>query len=426
MDRLIQMLIESSIAIALFYGYYHLFLRKETFFVANRLYLLFTALVSILIPWITISLQTTTDSTTRFYNLLETVTVTANGYETHLVQTISGWQWASLIYVTGALVMGILLVVNVLRVVLISKKAVTNETQIYPSNVVLVDKSIVPFSFLNRIYINVSKYSNEQVDKIIAHELVHIRQRHTFDCLFYELLLVLFWFHPMVYRYRTSAKENHEFLADEGVLKTGINKAAYQELLFAQATGLQSLALPNSFNYSLIKRRLIMLKKIKSSKIARTRYIWSVPVLVAVLLVFACNKMEKANNTNVDNYTNQVESTSNLPAEYENQMADSIYSQPEIMAEFPGGQEQLIKYIMDNVKYPEVAKEKGIQGKVFVQFVVDKKGKVCEANVVRGVQELLDKEALRVVNTMPDWKPGMDKGTQVKVQFTIPINFRLE
>ncbi len=425
MDSLLLMLLESSVAIALFYGYYQLFLRKETFFVANRLYLLVSALVSITIPWVTISIQSPKSSPTLFYNLLETVTVTATGYEMQVVQTISGWQWASLIYLTGVAAMSLLFMIRLLQVVLIAKNGLNSTNQSYPSNVVLVDESIIPFSFLNRIYINGSKYSKEQVDKIIAHELVHIRQRHTFDCLFYELLIVLLWFHPMVYRYRKSAKEIHEFLADQGAIQSGIQKADYQELLFAQATGLQVLKLPNSFNYSLLKRRLIMLTKIKSSKIARTRYIWSVPVLIAVFLVFACNSMENQNNVPIENQSILEESSSKLSIYNSGQETDSVYLQVETMPEFKGGHEQMIKYIIENVKYPEVAKKKGIQGKVYVQFIVDKNGKVCDALVLRGVQELLDQEALRVVNAMPDWKPGMDKGESVKVQFTMPINFKL-
>ncbi len=93
--------------------------------------------------------------------------------------------------------------------------------------------------------------------------------------------------------------------------------------------------------------------------------------------------------------------------------------------EFPGGQVAMLKYIAENTKYPEIAKEKGISGKVFVQFVIDKDGSVTKVKVMRGVNRLLDKEAIRVVKSMPKWKPGTIHGKAVKVLFQLPINFTL-
>ena len=98
----------------------------------------------------------------------------------------------------------------------------------------------------------------------------------------------------------------------------------------------------------------------------------------------------------------------------------------EEMPEFPGGDEALRKFIADNVKYPAVATQKGIQGKVFINFVVTKTGNVTNAKVARGVDESLDQEAIRVVNLLPTWKPGKQKGQNVDVSYTIPINFVLE
>lgn len=93
--------------------------------------------------------------------------------------------------------------------------------------------------------------------------------------------------------------------------------------------------------------------------------------------------------------------------------------------EFPGGEAAMMQWIAKNIKYPEIAKENNIQGKVFVQFIIDKDGYVKNVEVVRGVDPVLDKEAVRVVSSMPQWKPGKQRGKPVKVQFQLPINFRL-
>ncbi len=98
----------------------------------------------------------------------------------------------------------------------------------------------------------------------------------------------------------------------------------------------------------------------------------------------------------------------------------------EDMPEFPGGEEALRKYIAQSVKYPVIAQENGIQGRVYVSFVVNTKGKVTDVKIARGVDPNLDKEAIRVVNAMPEWKPGKQRGKAVKVSYTVPINFVLQ
>lgn len=92
---------------------------------------------------------------------------------------------------------------------------------------------------------------------------------------------------------------------------------------------------------------------------------------------------------------------------------------------FPGGDAALMKYIAENTKYPEIAKENGISGRVFVQFVIDKSGKVTKVTVARGVDPHLDAEAMRVVKSLPDWSPGKQRGKAVPVTFVVPINFKL-
>ena len=98
----------------------------------------------------------------------------------------------------------------------------------------------------------------------------------------------------------------------------------------------------------------------------------------------------------------------------------------EDMPEFPGGELALRKFIANAIKYPVIAQENGIQGKVYVNFVVDKDGSITAAKIARGVDPSLDKEALRVVNSLPKWKPGMQRGKPVKVSYTVPISFVLQ
>lgn len=110
----------------------------------------------------------------------------------------------------------------------------------------------------------------------------------------------------------------------------------------------------------------------------------------------------------------------------ENKSKDGVYTEVEQMPEYPGGVNALMSDIASAVKYPDEAKTKGIQGKVFVSFVVDEQGKVTNAKIERGVEPSLDAESLRVVNNLKNWKPGKEKGKTVKVAFTLPINYALD
>jgi TonB family protein len=104
----------------------------------------------------------------------------------------------------------------------------------------------------------------------------------------------------------------------------------------------------------------------------------------------------------------------------------AVFNMVEEMPKFPGEEEGLKAFIMNKVRYPKEAQEKGIQGKVFVQFIIDTDGSVTDARIAKGVDPLLDQEALRVVNSMPKWKPGKQKGMFVKVSYTLPVNFALD
>ena len=114
------------------------------------------------------------------------------------------------------------------------------------------------------------------------------------------------------------------------------------------------------------------------------------------------------------------------PKENQNDKEEEIFLFVEQMPEFPGGEVALRQYLANAVKYPVIAQENGIQGKVYVTFVVGKDGSVSNASIARGVDPSIDKEALRVINTLPKWKPGKQRGKPVNVSYTVPINFQLQ
>ncbi|HKK60774.1 MAG TPA: energy transducer TonB [Salinivirga sp.] len=130
-------------------------------------------------------------------------------------------------------------------------------------------------------------------------------------------------------------------------------------------------------------------------------------------------------DTEADEET-MIEQTDIMIEEEVEEEEPEIFMVVEQMPEFPGGQGELFKYISQNIQYPAIAKENGIQGKVFIQFVVGKDGSITNVTVLRGVDPSLDKEAVRVVKNMPKWKPGKQRGKPVYVRYQVPINFKLQ
>jgi len=116
------------------------------------------------------------------------------------------------------------------------------------------------------------------------------------------------------------------------------------------------------------------------------------------------------------------------PVEVEEEEVEEqqIFQVVEEMPEFPGGMGECMKFLSKNIKYPTISQENGVQGRVIVQFVVNSDGTIVDPVVVRGVDPYLDKEALRVIKTMPKWKPGKQRGKAVRVKFTVPVMFKLQ
>jgi len=267
-------------------------------------------------------------------------------------------------------------------------------------------KQIAPFSFFKTIFIDEKTMSNAQLNKIIIHETIHIRQLHSIDVMLSELICMLTWFNPASWMIKSALKETHEYLADSGVTEQTSGSSEYLLLLLRNAIGVQP-GLANNFNKSLTLKRFYMMKKPRSGRFSMLKALPVIPLLLALFVTFSCGNSaneKKSQNSNV---------------ELKN---DSVIDK---MPEFPGGQDALTKYFIDNVKYPETARKNGITGKVLVNFVVTKTGKIENVEISQKVNDLLDAEALRVISSMPDWIPGENKGEAVDFKMTLPIQFRL-
>jgi hypothetical protein len=168
---------------------------------------------------------------------------------------------------------------------LVTKNTIVNYQD---TKLVLIDEEVTPHSFLNYVFINKDAYQSGGVEpQIICHEQAHVRQLHSLDVIFVELLQVVFWFNPFIPFYRKAIQLNHEFLADEAVIESYRDTSAYQYLLLAKASQCGSLYLTSQFNYLITKKRLIMMTKNTSAKIAFYKKLAMVPLLATAIFLFS-------------------------------------------------------------------------------------------------------------------------------------------
>ncbi|REA56362.1 hypothetical protein DSL64_27085 [Dyadobacter luteus] len=526
----------------LFYGCYWLFFRKHTFFQWNRLYLLVSLLASFAVPLITFSEQTV--AVAPLAQVIQVpdlmtypeTTIVFSGEET------TSFDWTQLLYVVylaGAAILFLQLAKGLFAIRNLLRK---NEQLAFDDyTLILLPLSTYQqgsFSFFRWLMVSQQDYE-ENLDTVLRHELVHIRQKHSYDIILIELLKVVFWFNPVLWLYKKSLQEVHEFLADEEVP----NRERYATFLIGYGMHSPVQSLTNQFfSSSLLKSRIKMIYKNRTSRWLLGKYLMILPVLLLVVSLTAAREhmmieaesvskpemlIEEAKNVpqqiaepiietvetpvkadetidikgqivnknglSVGNATIIIKNTkigvsadhsgrfkldkvpinstlvashvSYQSAEFEVkktqaqykitlQSAENVYGEVVVVtyptvknrtgnsneslgstkkdviveqkAEYPGGVEEMMKYIGRNVKYPTKAANINISGTVIISFVVNEYGHIQKTEIIKGIGYGLDQEATRVVWSMPKWSPAIQNGEAVASWHTLPIKFEID
>ena len=423
---MIRFLIFSTLAAGLFYGLYCLTLRRDRWLKLSQWYLLTTLWFSVIFPWFTLpsSLATAAQTvlpTEGYMATLDEITISAYAS----MRTID---LADIHLIGVALSLGFLLFqigaqdVTILR--LWRKHTVYRATDGYniPRNasLVLLDDDTAPYSFFNQIVVGTRGLSDDELRCILAHESLHVSRYHTADIICARLLCCGAWFNPFAWLMLRELRAVQEFQADAASIGS-CGREGYLHLLYRQATGTGYGHITNNFLSINIKKRIVMMNKTKS-RFGAWKALAALPV-AAVLLMAGC---QPANGEAVEQEEIPFEATNVDESAPLDANTDEVFKVVEVDPEFPGGEEALYKYLAENIKYPEKAKNNKVEGRVYITFVIEKDGTVSDAKVLRSVNEELDAEALRVINAMPKWKPGTQRGVPVRVQYNIPITFKLQ
>lgn len=423
----------------LFFGFYALLLRKETFFQLNRIYLVAAAVLSFLIPliqadWVTNLFITQQVQRTVYSGVLMNISpgfvVSAKDSGITLGEIVGA------VYITVTL----MLVIRLGWQLLVLKRAINQPS---PS---------AAYSFFKKISLG----ENVPQSSVVAeHEAVHATQWHSLDVMIIETVMIINWFNPVVYLYRFAIKYIHEFIADRQVIEQGTDKVDYALLLLSQTfeTDTHNLVIP-FYNHSLLKERIKMLQKNKSHRIMLAKYGLSAPLFILMMILSSATlknskavnviskKTEKALAMPAENIVNVVSSNGQIPAANKviNSVLDKqpntvktadtipdtrVFSMVEVMPEFPGGLQAFGKFLADNIKYPDADKTNKVEGRVYTSFIVEKDGSLSDIKAMRGPSETLKQAAVNALLKSPKWKPGVQNGHVVRVSFTVPVSFTL-
>ncbi|QEC77133.1 M56 family metallopeptidase [Mucilaginibacter ginsenosidivorax] len=421
-----QYLLLVNIYLVLFYAFYVLLLRKETFFQLNRIYLVTAALLSFFIPviqadWVQ-NLFITQQVKYTIYNLPAIQYQLSATENSHIKM---GEILASL-YLLGILILSAKLTLQLFKL----------------RRVMRMPKAEVPYSFFKTVKLNEESPDNAVIE---AHEQVHAQQWHSADVLLVEMVMIINWFNPVVYLYRIAIKHIHEYIADRQAVQAGTSKAEYALLLLSQTFNTPTHRLVNPFfNHSLLKQRIMMLQKNKSQRIRLIKYGLSAPLFILMLILSSATINNSQAVTAINSKAQEIFITPATEVDLSTVLgknepikggeiksladttSDDVFSSVETLPEFPGGIGAFGKFIASNIRYPATAREQHIQGKAICTFIVEKDGSLSNIKVVRGVSPDIDEESIRVLKLSPTWKAGIQNHHKVRTRFSVPIAFTLD
>jgi hypothetical protein len=482
----------------LFLVVYDLFLKKETFFNYNRLYLLVTSVLGFVIPFIKLDVlqqqipqefkvqlpavligNPASDGMVTTSTTLDTVVIASQGF--------SATEIALCIYAMGVFIASLLFALKLRKIHRLKQTATLQKME--PFTLALLPDTEKAFTFLNTIFLG-TNLSETQKSHIIQHEMVHAKQLHTLDLLFFELLKIGCWFNPMVYLFQQKLRTLHEFTADRLVAST--NKSAYYQTLLSEVFGTTNISFVNTFYKSslirqnvfgfvlkfgstdgLVKKRIVMLQKTNSKKIFQLKYLLLIPAVCAMLFYTSCSSEKENVEDNLADrianlsaeistketltqaekdalvtliYNNFPEGTKGISGEkgkllYEEWQTENLSDVPfakiQKVPAYPGceGSNEEVKkctskliqtFVGENFN-TKLANEVNLSGRQRISVQF----KIDRTGSVidvkaRAAHPSLEAEAIRVVSILPKMTPGEENGEPVNVIYALPIIFQID
>lgn len=422
MNDLLIYLLEASVCLAVSLLFYKLVLSDLTFFGWNRAVLLSMLGLSLLIPMLSFELSSGPA-------VMQEITLPEYWVGNPLVQEQESFSWGQLlfyIYLIGMVWTAVRLMYGFIQSFNLLGKS---ELLFHKDQFIAVHPEFTPASFFQYILLPKFQMEDEDQQRIILHESIHVSKRHSYDLLFVQMAKVVFWFNPLIYLFENTIREVHEFQADQGVTNS-FSHSEYSRLLLRLLTAGRGWQFMNNFNQFQTKKRIIMMNRTKSGNNQKGRFLWAVPVLGLLFFAFSCDlaQVEEELDGPVQNGEKEVAvGIADLKARIKDVGKDGgeIFDVVETQPKPPGGMQGWNEYLSTNLTYPEQARRMGVEGTVIVVFVVNKDGSISNVDILRGIGAGADEEAIRVVQNAPNWTPGEQSGKAINTRMRLPIRFKL-
>ena len=408
---------------------YHFILSKKNIYVFNRFYLLLTFVGSLLIPLIPFNLLLKKiDSfqlvSSNNVNVLSEVVVDISNKTDYYSLGYTDMLW--IVYSLGVISFMIYFIIGLIKILKLKNKSY--KKVIEGIKVCKILQESQAFSFFKTVFLNETIFDNLKDNKVIwIHEKEHVKQFHSLDVLLVEIMKIFFWFHPLTYLYIKNIKMNHEYLADEEVLKKTINVRDYQHKLIDHIEE-TNMVLASTFNYRLTQKRIIMMtiKTKKQTKLAAKLFTFF--AVAGILTIVAC--------TNKEELQHGSKSTKNDLPYAEIQIEEKVSSADD-------NSEKALQLVQQKAKpsegiqtfYNEFIRKFNLpkdpllntnnEIKIKLNFIIEKDGSFSEILGTSESSKILVDEAIRVLKTMPKWIPAEHEGKIVRSTFTLPIKIRV-
>ena len=414
-------ILKSTLLLAVFDAFFLLVMRRSGWFRFNRITLLAGSAACLLLPLIPFRVN----RATLYSTWLEPVVVAAGDpAEPAVAATASGmsfsWQaFVLALYLLGALVALVFYLRSYGLMFRLLRRTPSERRDGYTLH--LIAQETPSFSWMRHIVINRDDYA--RYPAILTHERAHVRCGHSVDLLLASLLTVLQWFNPLVWICRSELKLLHEYEADDFVLNQGIDATQYQLLLVKKAVGEKRFLLANGFNHAQLKNRITMMQTTTKAAWKKLFLLLLLPLLAGTTLLLA-ERVTPAADVIPLAEEPVVAPSEVLPEPPPEEPVK--YSLLEAKPRFQDGDAgQFSHWVNENLKYPQEAVKDSLQGRVTLQFTIEKDGSVTDVHVLRGCVPVLDEEAIRVVSQSPKWTPGYINGEPVRVVYNFPVLFQL-
>ncbi|MFP3592201.1 M56 family metallopeptidase [Chryseobacterium sp. SIMBA_038] len=466
---ILKIILCSSLLVALYY----LFLEKEKMHQFNRFYLIFSLVFSYVIPFITI-----TTEFPKLNNNPQLIFEETAQQITLLPTKQESFNWMNVTWIVYGIVASILLLKAIISVLKI-KNLKGKEINYLGQKIIITNQNLSPFSFWKTIYLGENYLLNNEIDsRIFLHEKSHLGQKHSIDLLLIEILKIITWFNPALYFYKKAMVTNHEFLADEYVLKNNYNIKDYQNLILQEIISGQHYNLTHTFNFNNTKKRFIMMNT-KKTKLSRLKKIVSIPILITIFGLFVQKTYANNSNLNIKNNGREIQNTA--PAEQsqlikkeelntkinvkentndEKVILDTIrpnkkndakiskkekqksteyendppppppsvpYSKDFVTAEYPGGINSFRTKLASNFNGSVFDGKKGLI-KSIVLLNLDENGKITQISAT-GDNTAFNNELTRAAtaaNNETLWKPATRNGKPEATVFKLPVTMTFE